>query len=176
MRRREFITLVGGAASWPIAARAQQLDRTRLVGALVSPAADRAIQSQLVVFQEELRRIEWTDGKNIRFDTCWGSSDFDLVRSHAAALVELGPDVIFSVGAPATAALQRATNVIPIVFVQVADPVGGGFVADYFHGAEFPSGPWRVNGRSDGQGTQATNGRRPRTANRIQKPTGNGCQ
>jgi len=133
MKRREFITLLGSAAAWPLAARAQQRDRMRFVGVLFSPAADREAQSWLVVFQEELRKLGWTDGKNIRFDVRWGSGDFDLVRSHAAALVGLGPDVIFSSGAPSTAALQRATSAIPIVFVQVADPVGGGFIQSLAH-------------------------------------------
>jgi putative tryptophan/tyrosine transport system substrate-binding protein len=105
----------------------------RLVGVLVSAVADKEIQGQLVVFEEELQKLGWTDGKNIRFDTRWGSSNFDLVRSHAAALVGLGPDVIFSSGAPATAALQQATSTIPIVFVQVADPVGGGFIQNLAH-------------------------------------------
>jgi putative ABC transport system substrate-binding protein len=116
--------LIGGAAAWPVAARAQQQDRMRFVGVLASPAADRVLQSQLAVFQDELRKLGWADGKNIRFDIRWGSGDFDLVRSGAAALVGLGPDAIFSIGAAATAALQRATSTIPIVFVQVADPVG----------------------------------------------------
>jgi putative ABC transport system substrate-binding protein len=133
VKRRELITLLGGAAAWPLAARAQQPERMRLIGMLESAAADRERQSLLVVFQEELRKLGWTDGKNIRFDIRWGSGDFDLVRSHAASLVRLGPDVIFSSGAPATAALQRATSAIPIVFVMVADPVGGGFIQNLAH-------------------------------------------
>jgi putative tryptophan/tyrosine transport system substrate-binding protein len=134
LQRREFITtLISGAAAWPVAARAQQQDRMRFVGVLASPAADRVLQSQLAVFQDELRKLGWADGKNIRFDIRWGSGDFDLVRSGAAALVGLGPDAIFSIGAAATAALQRATSTIPIVFVQVADPVGGGFIQNLAH-------------------------------------------
>ena len=132
MRRREFITLLGGAAAtpgiWPLAAWAQQRARTRRIGVIVSAGADREAQNRITVFREELQKLGWTDGHNVRFDVRWGAGDFDLIRAHAAELVRTEPDVIFSGGAPASAALQRATSTIPIVFVQVADPVGGGFV------------------------------------------------
>jgi putative ABC transport system substrate-binding protein len=128
VRRREFITLLGGAAAWPLAARAQPADRMRRIGILVSAASDADAQVRIAVFQQGLHKLGWTDGRNIRSELRWGAGDTDRIQAYATELVGLKPDVIFSVGAPALAALHRATNTIPIVFTQVADPIGGGFV------------------------------------------------
>jgi putative tryptophan/tyrosine transport system substrate-binding protein len=128
MRRREFITLVGGAAAtWPIAARAQQPKRR--IGALMSTAADdREGQARLAAFVEGLQQLGWTDGRNVRIDTRWPVGDADRGRS-AEELVAIAPDVILASASAGVAALQRITRSVPIVFANVIDPVGAGFVA-----------------------------------------------
>src|SRR5262249_6321163 len=130
MKRREFITLVGGAASaWPLAARAQQPDRIRRIGVLMNlPAEDVEGQARVAAFLAGLREAGWIDGRNVRIDYRWGHPDADRIRRDAADLVGLAPDVILTSGTPAGAALQRATRSVPIVFAQVVDPVGSGFV------------------------------------------------
>jgi ABC-type uncharacterized transport system substrate-binding protein len=128
MRRREFITLLGGAAAgWPMAARAQQPERMRRVGALMGyPEA----QSELASFLQELQKLGWVEGRNLRIDTRWGiPADPDSMHRFARELVALQPDLILSQSTPAAAALLQETRVIPIVFTTVADPVGRGFVA-----------------------------------------------
>jgi len=126
MRRREFITLVGSAAAaWPLAARAQQLR----IGALMSSAADDPEgQARLAAFVEGLQQLGWTDGRNVRIDTRWLVGDADRGRS-AEELVALAPDVILASASANVAALQRITRSVPIVFANVIDPVGAGFVA-----------------------------------------------
>ena len=127
MRRREFITLLCGvAAAWPLAARAQQAERMRRVGALMGyPEA----QSELASFLQELQKLGWVEGRNFRIDTRWGiPADPDSMHRFARELVALQPDLILSQSTPATAALLQETRVIPIVFTIVADPVGSGFV------------------------------------------------
>jgi ABC-type uncharacterized transport system substrate-binding protein len=130
--RREFITLLGGAAAaWPMAARAQQGERMRRIGVLFPGAADdQSGQSRLAAFLQALQPLGWTDGRNVRIEFRWGGSDGDaeLTRKHAAELAALAPDVILVTGTGALARLLQATRVVPIVFVQVTDPVGGGFV------------------------------------------------
>jgi len=128
MRRREFITLAGGAAAaWPIAARAQQPKRR--IGALMSTAADdREGQARLAAFVEGLQQLGWTDGRNVRIDTRWPVGDADRGRS-AEELVAMAPDVILASASASVAALQRITRSVPIVFANVIDPVGAGFVA-----------------------------------------------
>jgi ABC-type uncharacterized transport system substrate-binding protein len=130
--RREFITLLGGAAAaWPMAARAQQGERMRRIGVLFPGAADdQSGQSRLAAFLQALQPLGWTDGRNVRIEFRWGGSDGDaeLTRKHAAELAALAPDVILVTGTGALARLLQATPVVPIVFVQVTDPVGGGFV------------------------------------------------
>jgi ABC-type uncharacterized transport system substrate-binding protein len=131
MRRREFITLLGGAAAtWPLAARAQQPYRMRRVGALMGFAeSDREGQIFIAAFREGLHNLGWTEGRNIRFDTRWAALDAESVQRFAKELVALQPDLILSHVTPTTVALLQQTRTIPIIFVWVSDPVGSGFVA-----------------------------------------------
>ena len=130
MRRREFITLLGGAAAaWPLAVRAQQPEPVRRIGVLIPVAeTDPEAQAWLAVFREALQKAGWTEGRNIRIDTRWGRDAQSRQRS-AKELVALQPDVILSQSTPNTAALLQQTRTIPIVFVQVTDAVGTGFIA-----------------------------------------------
>ena len=130
MRRREFITLLGGAAAvWPLAARAQQPDRMRRIGVLLPAATDDSeFQARLAAFQLELQRSGWTIGRNVRIDTRWATSDAAEIRRHAAELVTLAPDVILAHGSSSVRSLLEATRTVPIVFPIVGDPVGAGFV------------------------------------------------
>jgi len=128
--RREFITLLGGAAAaWPLAARAQQRERVRRIGVLTAFASDDpANQRRVLAFAQALAQSGWTEGRNIRIDVRWGARDPERIRRYAAELVALAPDVILAVGSPSTGPLLQASRAIPIVFVLVADPVGAGFV------------------------------------------------
>jgi putative tryptophan/tyrosine transport system substrate-binding protein len=131
MRRREFITLLGGAAASPLSAGAQQAERMRRIGALITFSADDP-ESQIIVgaLSQGLQELGWTLGRNVRIDYRWGgAADDDRVRRYAAELVALAPDVILTFGGTTVRALQRATATVPIVFVNVSDPVGGGLVA-----------------------------------------------
>jgi putative tryptophan/tyrosine transport system substrate-binding protein len=131
MRRREFITLIGGAAvGSPLAALAQQPDRVRHIGVLMAAAAaDPEYQARIGAFQQGLALLGWTDGRNARIDTRWATNTDDI-RRHAAELAALAPDVILAAtGTTTVAPLLRATRTVPIVFVIVIDPVGAGFVA-----------------------------------------------
>jgi putative ABC transport system substrate-binding protein len=129
MRRREVITLIGGAATWSLAARAQQADRMRRIGVLMNTTADDPLgQARVAAFQQALQRLGWSDGHNVRIDIRWGENDVELDRKYAAELVAFMPDVILAVGTLSVAALQRETRAIPIVFGSVSDPVGAGFV------------------------------------------------
>ena len=131
MRRREFITLFGGtAASWPLAVRAQQPERTRRIGLLMPIAADDPqAPVNVAAFLQELAQFGWIDGRNARIEYRWGGGDVDRIRGYAAELVALAPDVILAWGASTMGPLQQATRAVPVVFVNVADPVGAGFVA-----------------------------------------------
>jgi len=131
MKRREFITLLGGAAvAWPLAARAQQSVRVRRIGVLMSTAADDALgQAGSAAFAQGLQQLGWEVGGNIRVDYRWGAGDTDQFRRYAAELVALGPDVILGTAASIVADLQQASRTIPIVFVSTIDPVGAGLVA-----------------------------------------------
>src|SRR5262249_41960507 len=124
-RRREFVGLLGGAAeSWPLATRAQQVDRTRLIGVLMHLAADDVEgQARFTAFLQGLQQLGWTDGRNVRIEIRWGANDADRHR-YAGELVALAPDVILASTTLATAPLQNATRTLPIVFCNVADPVG----------------------------------------------------
>jgi putative tryptophan/tyrosine transport system substrate-binding protein len=134
MRRRAFITLlVGAAAVGPLAARAQQAERMRRIGVLMSIENDSDGKAQLSGFMQGLAEIGWTDGRNLRMEIRWGGGDVNRIRTFAKELVALQPDVILAHGTPATTALQRETRTIPIVFVTVTDPVGDGFVAGLPH-------------------------------------------
>jgi putative tryptophan/tyrosine transport system substrate-binding protein len=129
VRRREFITFVGGvAASWPFAARAQQPERTRRIGVLVGIANDEQGQARLSAFQKGMQELGWIEGRDIRLDIRFTAGAADRARTYAAELVGLAPDVIVANTARVVAALQEQTNAIPIVFAQVVDPVSSGFV------------------------------------------------
>ena len=130
MRRREFISLFGCAvAAWPVAARAQQAEQMRRIGVLLSAAADDPDgQAGIAAFSQALQQLGWAVGGQLRIDTRWGQNDEDLDRKYAAELVALAPDVVLAGGSLSVAALKRVARTVPIVFVNVADPVGGGFV------------------------------------------------
>jgi len=130
MRRREFITLIGGVTAWPIFARAQQTDRVRRIGVLMNFAEnDPAAQARLTVFLQALQQLGWTNGRSVRIDIRWSAGDPERNRRYAAELVALTPDAILASTTVSVAALLQATRAVPIVFVQVADPVGAGFIA-----------------------------------------------
>jgi len=130
MRRREFIALFGGAAAaWPLPARAQQAERMRRIGVLIpGPADDGEFQARLAAFLQGLQQLGWTDGRNVRIDTRWGTRDADITRKNAGELVALGPDVVMALTSAAVGALLQATRTVPMVFAIVADPVGAGYV------------------------------------------------
>jgi putative ABC transport system substrate-binding protein len=131
LKRREFITLLGGVATaWPLVARAQQPDRVRHIGMLTALAADDPeSQARHAAFLQGLQEWGWTVGRNAQIDHRFGAGDADRIRKYAAELVALAPDVILATGSPVTAALLQATRTVPIVFAQVPDPVANGFVA-----------------------------------------------
>ena len=129
--RREFITLVGGAAAaaWPLVARAQRPEPMRRIGVLMNlAAANQEAHARRAAFEQALRQLGWADGGNVRIDYRWAGDDVDLLRRYAAELVALTPEVILANGTPSVAALQQTTRTVPVVFVNVADPVGAGFV------------------------------------------------
>src|SRR3984893_11906095 len=131
MRRREFITLFGGAAvSWPLAARAQQRERMRRIGVLMHLAADDPEgQSRLAAFLQGLQEAGWAVGRNVTIDVRWAAADVESMKRFAKELVALQPDLIFTSSTPATAAMLQATRTILVIFVLVADHGGSGFVA-----------------------------------------------
>jgi putative ABC transport system substrate-binding protein len=130
MKRREFITVIGGAAVWPVSARAQQPERVRRIGVLLPGAAgDVEFQTRVGAFQQGLQQAGWTIGRNVRIDTRWATTDAAEIRRHAAELAALAPDVILAQGTSSVGPLLQATRAVPIVFVIVVDPVGAGFVA-----------------------------------------------
>src|SRR5262245_23843936 len=134
--RREFITLLGGAAAaWPLAARAQQNERIRRIGVLTMFAErDLETKAWLTAFQDGLQQ-GWAQGRNISINYRWSDGDWDRLRTYAAELVRMAPDVLFAAATPALAALHQQTRSLPIVFVQVSDPVKLGFVAEPARGA-----------------------------------------
>jgi putative ABC transport system substrate-binding protein len=130
VRRRQFITLLGGAAAaWPLAARAQQPERVRRIGVLMNvAAADPEGQAQVAAFLQALQQLGWSEGRNVRIDTRWGENDVERDRRYATELLAFAPDVILASGTLSVAALRRLTRTSPIVFAGVSDPVGAGFV------------------------------------------------
>jgi putative tryptophan/tyrosine transport system substrate-binding protein len=130
VRRREFITILGGTAAWPLAAVAQQPERMRTIGLLVAGTADDPeYQARWGAFRQALEQLGWTDGRNVRIDTRWATTNADALRKQAAELAALAPDVILAAtGTTSTAPLLEATRTVPIVFVLLIDPVGAGFV------------------------------------------------
>ena len=130
MRRRDFIAIVGGAAAWPLTARAQRSDRIKRVGVLIGFAEnDPAVQSWLAAFRGALAKLGWTEGSNLRIELRW-AGDPDRMKTFAKELVDLRPDAILSVTTPVTGALIRETQTIPIVIATVADPISSGFVTN----------------------------------------------
>src|SRR5215831_9492238 len=129
MRRRDFITLLGGVAAWPLAARAQQREQMRLIGVLMNLGSDDAEgQARNAVFLQGLQELGWSVGRNVRIEYRWGAGDAELFRRHALELVALAPDVILAGGGAVVPSLLQATRTIPIVFTGTPDPVGAGFV------------------------------------------------
>jgi putative tryptophan/tyrosine transport system substrate-binding protein len=131
MRRREFMSLLGGGAvAWPLAARAEQGERMRRIGVLMNAAATETMpQSYVAAFVQGLRQLGWTEGRNLRIDVRWNAGDAALARTYAAQLIGLTPDVIVTASTTNLTVVRQATSTIPVVFVQVSDPVEQGFVA-----------------------------------------------
>src|SRR5689334_14732338 len=129
LRRRELITVLGGAAAWPLAARAQQPERVRRIGMLLPAAADDLeYQAQVGAFLQALALLGWTIGRNVRIDTRWAGANADEIRRHAAELAALAPDVILAHANATVGALLQVTRTVPIVFPIAGDPVASGFV------------------------------------------------
>jgi len=135
IRRREFITMLGGAAmAWPLAARAQQTERMRRVGVLMPESeGDPESQARVAMFHGRLQELGWTVGRNLRIDYRWAIGDLERTRVDAAELLRLAPDVILAVASPALATVQKATRTIPVVFVAVSEPVAQGFIQSLAH-------------------------------------------
>src|SRR5262249_33978766 len=134
MMRRQFITLLGGAAAWPLAARAQQAERMRRIGVLINRTADDPEgRARLAAFLEGLRELGWAEGRNIQIETRFGGGDVGRIRAYAAELVALAPDVIVANPTPVIRAVRQATGSIPIVMAAVNDPVDQGFVSSLAH-------------------------------------------
>jgi putative ABC transport system substrate-binding protein len=131
MRRRQVIALLGGATAWPLATRAQQSGGTKRVGVLMNSAAtDAATQSYLSAFVQALPHLGWTEGQNIRIDIRWSAGDAALARIYAAQLIGLMPDVILTSSTINLTVVQQGTSTVPVVFLQISDPVAQGFVAN----------------------------------------------
>jgi ABC-type uncharacterized transport system substrate-binding protein len=129
MKRREFISLLGGAAAWPLAARAQQGKRMPRIGALMPwTASDPQVQARYAAFLQGLQQLGWTVGQNVQIDSRWSAGNEEDTRKYAAELVALAPNVIFAAGSATVGPLRSATRTVPIVFVTTPDPVGAGFV------------------------------------------------
>ena len=126
MRRRDFIKVIAGlAAAWPLTARAQQREQMRRIGVLTSTVADDPQgQARIVAFQQTLQQLGWIEGRNVQIDVRWGGNDVERDRRYAAELIALAPNVVMAVGTLSVSALPRHGNAVPIVFVNVADPVG----------------------------------------------------
>ena len=129
MKRRDFIALLGGAAvAWPLAASAQQGERMRRIGVLMNTTENEDQQASVAGFRQVLQQLGWSEGRNLRIDIRWGEGRAAEIRRHAGELAALAPDVLFCTGTAGLAPLLQATRTIPIVFVEVADPVGAGYV------------------------------------------------
>src|SRR5215471_15225220 len=132
MRRREFIKVIAASAAWPIAAHAQQAERVRLIGVLMAfGESDPEGQAWIAAFREGLQKLGWVEGRNIRITTRFATPDVDAMQQFAKELVTLQPEVILSQSTPTTTALLQHTRTIPIIFVNIADPIGSGFVASF---------------------------------------------
>src|SRR5262249_5987678 len=134
MRRREFLSVLASAATWPIASKAQQAERVRRVGILnILATDDPEGQARRAVFEQTLEQLGWWVGRNLKIENRQVGGDLDSLRRYSAELVALAPDVILSIGSLTLAPLQQATRTIPIVFVNVPDPVGAGYVESMAH-------------------------------------------
>jgi len=133
VERREFITLLGGAAAWPLAARAQQGEQMRRIGVLMGVADDPEGQARVTALKQGLQELGWTDGRNIQIETRFGGADAGRIRAHAAELVALAPDVLVGQTTPVVRALRQATSSIPIIMAGVNEPVEQGFVSSLAH-------------------------------------------
>jgi putative ABC transport system substrate-binding protein len=133
MRRRDFISLAGGAAAWPLAARAQQSHETRRIAVLMGTATTDLGKSYLATFLQRLERLGWADGRNARIETRWWTGTVDEMRPVVAELVAFSPDVTMAFSNPAVALLKAMASTIPVVFVGVGDPIGDGFVPSLAH-------------------------------------------
>src|ERR1039458_7987416 len=134
MQRRDFLGVLGGAAAWPLAARAQQGDRMRRIGVLIAGAEnDPLMQTLLMAFEQELKGLGWVSGRNVQIDIRWATANQNRIQSLAKDIVGLSPDVILAHLTPVVAALRKVTATIPIVFVGVSDPIGDGFVTSMAH-------------------------------------------
>jgi putative ABC transport system substrate-binding protein len=132
LRKRDFIALLGGAALWPFAARAEPSEQMRRVGVLIPyKEEDKELQAEVAAFQDQLGNLGWKEGRNLRIDYRWAAGQVEKIREFAKELVALQPDVIVSHTTPVTAALLHETRTIPIVFLNVSDPLGPGFVASF---------------------------------------------
>src|SRR5262245_10037121 len=142
IRRREFITLVGGtAAAWPLAAHAQQADRLRRIEVLLPVATDdEEVQTRVGAFLQAQQQLGWTIGRNVEIDIRWATADADAIRRHAAELAALAPDVILAHGAPTLGPLLQVTRTVPIVFPVASDPVAAGFVESLARPGGNPTG------------------------------------
>ena len=127
MKRRQFITLLGGAAAWPIAARAQQSERMRRIGILMGVADDAETKAWLVTFNQRLEQLGWQSGRNLQIDERWTAGDPERNQRFAGELIAMQPDAVFAFSSVAVAALQRENRSVPIVFTAISDPVGSGF-------------------------------------------------
>src|SRR5262245_30637801 len=129
MRRREFMTVLGGVAAWPLSARAQQPDRIQRIGVLMNLAeGDAEAQARIAAFLRGLQQLGWTDGRNVRIDTLFAVGSGAETRKNVAELVARAPDVILATGSVSVGPLLQASSAVPIVFVIVPDPVGAGYV------------------------------------------------
>ena len=134
MRRREFMTLVGGAAAWPLAARAQQPEPMRRIGVLMLyPETDPEGQLRATAFRQGLQKLRWIVGRNVQIDFQWGLGDANWLRSAAAQLLRLAPDVILANGTPAAKTMQQASRTVPVIFIAGSDPVLDGLVPSLAH-------------------------------------------
>jgi putative ABC transport system substrate-binding protein len=135
MRRRELITFFAGAVAWSLAVRAEQPERMPRIGVLMGTADDPEDMARLAAFLQELQTLGWSAGRKVQIDHRWGAGDAERIRKYAAELVALGPDVLVANGNSNAEPLRQATRTVPIVFVNVSDPVGGGLVASLSHPA-----------------------------------------
>ena len=163
MRRRDFIRFLGGgAAAWPIAVGAQQPEQMRLIGVLMGyPESNLTAQSMVTAFRDGLAKLGWREGINLRIELRWGGADPDRVRTFAKELVDLRPDVILSQTTAVTGVLARETRTVPVVFVNVADPVASGFAKSLARPGGNMTGLSVENSKQGGKWVELLNKSRP---------------